>query len=122
MYLSWVIPAYREERRIEKTLREVHAYLQARVRSGLVSRYEIIVADSSSPDQTQAIVRRLQAELANLELLVVENRGKGWGVKQGMLQAAGDIRLFSDADNSTAPEYFDAMAVQFREGFEVVIS
>ena len=122
MYLTWVIPTYREERRIEKTLREVRIYLQARVQSGLISRYEIIVVDSSSPDQTQAIVHRLQPEIKNLELLVVENRGKGWGVKQGMMKAAGDIRLFSDADNSTAPEYFDAMAPLFASGHDIVIS
>src|SRR3989338_5449122 len=122
MFLSWVIPTLREERRIWKTLREVHAYLGARVRSGLLSRYEIIVVDSSSPDQTAAIVRRLQAEIPHLKLLVVENHGKGWGVKQGMLKAGGDIRLFSDADNSTAPEYFDAMAPLLAGGADIVIS
>ena len=39
-----------------------------------------------------------------------------------MFQAQGDIRIFSDADNSTAPENFDAMEALFREGCDVVIS
>lgn len=122
VYLSWIIPTYNEERRIEKGLREVHAYLLGRLAAGVINGYEIIVVDSSSPDATGAIVRRLAAEILDIELLTVENRGKGWGVKQGMLRAKGDIRLFSDADNSTAPEHFDRMAPLFRQGFDVVIS
>lgn len=121
MYLSWVIPAYNEERRIEKTIREVEAYLKAKN-----FEYEIIVADSASRDRTLEIVNKLAAEFSahggNLRLLAVENRGKGYAVKMGMLSAKGDIRLFSDADNSTAPSYFDAMTPFFQKGFDVVIS
>lgn len=119
MYLSWIIPAYNEERRIGKTLREVDAYLRSRNFPG---GCEILVADSSSRDRTAAVVEALRVEVAHLGLLSVANRGKGWAVKQGMLAARGDIRLFSDADNSTAPEYFDAMVPLFRQGYDVVIS
>lgn len=119
MYLSWIIPSYNEEKRIEKTLREVDVYLKSK---NFPSGYEIIVVDSSSKDKTQEIVKNLQAGIPNLLLLSVENRGKGWGVKQAMLGAAGDIRLFSDADNSTAPNYFDDMIPFFEKGSDVVIS
>lgn len=120
MYLSWIIPAYNEERRIEKTVREVDAYLRSKSFPG---GYEIIVSNSASRDRTADIVERLkQSGIPNLKHLNLENRGKGWAVKQGMLGARGDIRLFSDADNSTAPEYFDAMAPLFQQGCDVVIS
>ena len=119
MYLSWIIPVYNEERRIGKTLNEVHQYLRSRNFPGGT---EIIVADSESKDRTPAIVSDMAREIPNLRLISVPNRGKGWAVKQGMLAAKGDIRLFSDADNSTAPQYFDAMRPLFDKGSDVVIS
>lgn len=119
MYLSWIIPCYNEERRIEKTLREVDAYLRSKNFAG---GYEIIVANSASRDRTAAIVEGLVIEIPRLRLLNLENKGKGWAVKQGMLNANGDIRLFSDADNSTAPNYFDAMVPFFEKGADIVIS
>lgn len=119
MYLSWIIPAYNEEKRIEKTLREVDAYLCGK---NISAGYEIIVSNSASRDRTREIVQKLIAELPNLLMVNLENRGKGWAVKQAMQAAHGDIRVFSDADNSTSPSNFDAMEVLFREGYDVVIS
>ena len=119
MYLSWIIPTYNAEKIIEKTLREVDSYLKSHAFSG---GYEIIVAYSKSSDHTAEIVKNLQAQMTSLKFLELENKGKGWAVKQGMLNAQGDIRIFSDADNSTAPEYFAAMEPFFEKGFDVVIS
>lgn len=119
MYLSWIIPTYKEEKRIEKTVREIDAYLRSK---NFVEGYEIIVVDSSSPDRTEEIVRTLCKEIPLLRLLRVENKGKGWSVAQGMLNAKGKIRIFSDADNSTAPRYFDPMVPLFEKGYGVVIS
>jgi len=119
MYLSWIIPVYNEERRIEKTIREVDAYLRSKNFSG---GYEILVVDSSSKDLTRQIVENLSSLVSHLSLFTVENKGKGFAVKQGMLAAQGDIRLFSDADNSTAPEYFDTMRTFFEQSYDAVIS
>ena len=119
MYLSWIIPSYNEERRIEKTIRDVAAYLRAKNFPG---GYEILVSNSASTDRTSEIVERLAAEIPNVRILNLPNRGKGWAVKEGVLNARGDIRLFSDADNSTAPNYFDAMEPLFRQGYDIVIS
>lgn len=119
MYLSWIIPSYNEEGRIEKTLREVDAYLRTKNLSG---GYEIVVSNSASTDRTKEIVERLAEEIPHLRILNLENRGKGWAVKKAMRETRGDIRLFSDADNSTEPEYFDAMETFFKEGYDVVIS
>jgi glycosyltransferase involved in cell wall biosynthesis len=119
MYLSWIIPAYNEERRIEKTLREVHDYLSSRRFPG---GHEIIVADASSKDKTAAMTENLRSEVPGLRLLTVANRGKGYAVRRGMFEAKGHIRIFSDADNSTKPEYFDVMKKLFDEGYDMVIS
>lgn len=119
MYLSWIIPTYNEEKRIEKTLREVDGYLRFKNFSG---GYEIIVSNSASRDRTVEIVEKMKREMPNLRRLDLDNRGKGWAVKNGILEARGDIRLFSDADNSTAPENFDKMIQFFERGYDVVIS
>jgi len=119
VYLSWIIPCYNEERRIEKTIREVEAYLQSKQ---FGDGYEILISNSASTDRTKDIVERLASELPHVRVLNLENRGKGWAVKQAMLGTRGDIRLFSDADNSTDPHYFDAMELLFREHYDVVIS
>ena len=105
MYLSWIIPAYNEEHRIAKTLREVGAYLKSKNFPG---GYEIIVVNSASRDRTADVVRGLTTQIANLKLIDVENRGKGWAVKQGMMAARGDIKAFADADNSVSVEQADA--------------
>ena len=119
MYLSWIIPAYNEEKRIEKTIREVDVYLRNK---NFPDGYEIIVSNSASTDRTRDVVERLVIEIPHVRVLNLENRGKGWAVKQAMLNASGDIRLFSDADNSTDPHYFDAMEPLFNNGYDVVIS
>lgn len=119
MHLSWIIPSYNEERRIEKTIREVNAYLRAK---NFSDGYEIIVSNSASKDRTAEIVKTLMAEIPELRMIDVKNRGKGWAVKEAILAARGDFCLFSDADNSTTPNYFDAMEPLFRAGYDVVIS
>ena len=103
MFLSWIIPAYNEEQRIAKSIREVDAYLRSKQFPG---GYEIVVCDSASRDRTTDIVKGLQGEIPHLRLMSVENKGKGWAVRSAMLGVSGDIRIFSDADNSVSPEQF----------------
>ncbi len=101
MNLSWIIPTYKEEGGIEGSIRAVDAYLKSK---NFPKGYEIIVVDSSSPDRTGQIVKNLQSEFPALKFISVINKGKGWGVKQAMSQAVGEIRAFADADNSVSPE------------------
>lgn len=97
MHLSIIIPAYNEEERITDTLIDVHRYL-----SGKSFDYEIIVVNDGSEDKTKEIVAGLQAKIKNLKIIDYgRNQGKGYAVRQGLLQATGDYRLFADADNST---------------------
>ncbi|MEM4409381.1 MAG: glycosyltransferase family 2 protein [Candidatus Caldarchaeum sp.] len=116
-FLSVVIPAYNEENRIEATLRSVDAYLSRQLYS-----YEIIVVDDGSRDGTYPLVERLSHEIKGLRLISYpDNRGKGWAVKRGMLEAKGRIRLFMDADNSTTIDQVERMLPYFEKGAEIVI-
>lgn len=117
MKVSWIIPCYNGEQFIEKTVRDVEAYLHLR---GF--EHEIIVVDNASKDKTGAILRRLAGELPHVKFSYQGIKGKGAAVRKGMLEASGDIRLFSDADNSTPPTSFDAMLSLFEKGCDIVIS
>jgi len=98
--LSIVIPAYNEERRLPKTLDSIHAYLKSQAYQS-----EIIVVDDGSTDRTAKIVKDCAQQYPGLRLLSNgKNRGKGFSVRHGMLEARGEIALFSDADLSTPIE------------------
>ena len=117
MYLSVVIPAYNEEKRLPRTLIEIDKYLRK-----WSKEYEIIVVNDGSKDGTSDVVRKLQSKIANLKLIDnKENQGKGYVVRQGLLSAQGEIRLFSDADNSTSIDHIEKMLPWFERGFDIVI-
>jgi dolichyl-phosphate beta-glucosyltransferase len=100
-HLSIVIPAYNEERRIQRTLGETFDYLDHQAYSS-----EIIVVDDGSNDRTAEVVLSFTARVGNRIRLINNpgNRGKGYAVRNGILHADGEIILFCDADMSTPPE------------------
>ncbi len=117
IYLSVVIPAYNEEKRIKKTLLEVDKFLLAQNYA-----YEIIVADDGSSDGTVELVKNLGKDIENLRVIDnKENHGKGYVVRQGLLEAKGKYRLFMDADNATTVDQVRNLLPFFKEGYEVVI-
>ena len=94
-HLSVVIPAYNEEIRISRTIREIVAYFNAQD-----YQWEIVVADDGSSDATARLVAEAAAGDPRVRVLPLEHRGKGWAVKNGMLAAVGEFRLLCDADLS----------------------
>ncbi len=118
VYLSIIIPAYNEERRVVKTVRSVHDFL---ARQGYT--YEIIIVNDGSRDLTVNRVRQLMNEIPHLILINnTINRGKGYAVHCGMRAATGDVRLFMDADNSTRIEELDKALPLIREDSIVIAS
>lgn len=117
IYISIIIPAYNEERRLSKTLEKVDEYLKKQSFS-----YEIIVVSDGSKDKTSQVVKDLIPRIQNLRLIDnKENHGKGYVVRQGMLDAKGEYRLFTDADNSTSIDQIEKMLPEFEKGFKVII-
>jgi dolichyl-phosphate beta-glucosyltransferase len=113
--VSIVIPAYNEEARLPSTLDAVLAYVRGREFSFL----EIIVVDDGSRDGTAALVEKR----GGVRLLKNPgNRGKGYTVRHGMLEAKGDWILYTDADLS-APiaEMEKLLAAASRENADVAI-
>ncbi len=100
-YLSVVIPAFDEARRIERSLREITHYLEQRPFPS-----EVIVVDDGSRDETarlvEAFARAWSSDRVSVRLLQnARNVGKGYSVRRGFLSARGEIVLFTDADLST---------------------
>jgi dolichyl-phosphate beta-glucosyltransferase len=96
--LSIVIPAYNEENRLPQTLREVLDWLAR----GTFSFLELIVVDDGSRDETANVVDKFARENPCLRLLRNPgNRGKGYAVRHGMLEAKGEWILYTDADLSS---------------------
>jgi len=117
MHLSLIIPAYNEEKRLPKTLTEVDSYLRTRDYD-----YEILVVNDGSGDKTVEIAKNLIPGIKNLRVTGYNrNQGKGYAVKFGMMEAKGDFRLFSDADNSTSVDQVEKMWPEIEKGADIVI-
>jgi dolichyl-phosphate beta-glucosyltransferase len=117
MYLSVIIPAYNEEKSIGATLKLVDGYLSRQNYD-----YEILVVNDGSKDNTSSLVKSFEGQIKGLRIIDNhENHGKGYVVRQGMLEATGEIRLFTDADNSTSIDHLDKFLPYIKEGFDVVI-
>jgi glycosyltransferase involved in cell wall biosynthesis len=94
--LSVIIPCYNEQARLPGTLREIARYLKT---SKLEA--EVIVVDDGSSDRTAAVAQSFATEIPALRVIPNGvNRGKGFSVRHGMLEARGRIVLFTDADLS----------------------
>ena len=116
-FLSVIIPAYNEAKRLPLTLIDVDRHL-----SEVDYSSEIIVVSDGSKDATAEIVRRFSHLVKNLRLIDnEENHGKGWVVRRGMLEAKGNWRLFMDADNSTSVDQVSKMLPYFKESYDIII-
>ncbi len=116
-YLSVIIPAYKEGERIGQNLLEIDRYLKSKTYT-----YEIVVIVDGSPDNTAEIARNYALQVPHLRVIDnAENHGKGYVVRQGLLEAKGQYRLFLDADGSTSIMHLDTFLPSFQEGYDVVI-
>ena len=114
---SIVIPAYNESARLAASLEKVLAYVHAHRWNA-----EVIVVNDGSRDNTADIVRSFGAKDPALRLVENPgNRGKGYSVRNGMLNARGEILLFSDADLSSPIEEAPKLLQALDQGADIAI-
>ena len=114
---SIVIPAYNESERITATLDKVLAYIAQEHWMA-----EIVVVNDGSRDNTAEIVRGYGQQ--NPAVRLVENpgnRGKGFSVRNGMLNSNGDILLFTDADLSSPIQEANKLFAALDQGADIAI-
>jgi dolichyl-phosphate beta-glucosyltransferase len=118
--LSIVIPAYNEERRLGRALTKICEHFAGKP-EGLAA-IEIIVVDDGSTDGTARVAGEWMSKMPRLRLLSNgKNRGKGYSVRHGMLEARGRIALFTDADLSAPIFESEKLFAAIQAGNEVAI-
>jgi dolichyl-phosphate beta-glucosyltransferase len=120
--LSIVIPAYREEKRIGKTLDELAKYLKTQ-KYIMEKAVEVIVVVADAGDKTPAVVLSKQKLFTNLCLLRPGQKlGKGRDVQYGVLRAKGKVIMFMDADLATPLRHLKEFYIAYEQGSDVVIA
>ena len=116
IYLSIVIPAYKEERRIQKVLNAIVEY-----QKNHEFEIEVVVVIDGSPDNTTETVDSFKDKIKILKIVDRKiNKGKGYSIKEGVALTHGKYVLFTDADNST-PFYQVDKLLKFTDMYDVVI-
>ena len=114
---SVIFPAFNEGHRLAATLAKVLSYV-----SEQHWKAEVIVVDDGSSDGTAEIVRQFARKNPCVRLVQNPgNRGKGYSVRNGMLQAQGDVLLFSDADLSSPISEAPKLLAAIEGGADVAI-
>ncbi len=112
-YLSLIIPAYNEAKRIAETVATVRDYLDL-----MGKPYEIIVVDDGSTDSTAEVL----SEISDIEVISYQpNHGKGYAVRQGMLASHGDYAAFTDVDLSAPIDELSKLFESIESGAGVAI-
>ena len=117
--LSIIIPAYNEEDRIVTTLDQTRAYL-----SRQAYRSEILVVSDGSSDGTGRVVNGYPSDDKTVVrfLEYFPNRGKGYAVRDGMNQGAGEVIMFMDADYSVPIEAVEKGIALLENGYDAAIA
>lgn len=116
MFLSIVIPAYNEEKRLPSSLQQVTDYLAQQSYQA-----EVIVVDDGSADGTTLVVDEFAAQHPNVRLIKNPHRGKGYAVKTGMLAGQGEHVFFCDADFSMPVAEIAKFVPPALNGYDVAI-
>lgn len=116
--ISIVIPAYNESERLAPSLDRVLDFL-----NGRLGESEVIVVDDGSTDRTPDIIRDYAHRSRGTVRLLQNpgNRGKGYSVRNGMLNANGEIILFTDADLSSPIEEATKLFSALESGADIAI-
>lgn len=116
--ISFVIPLYNEEKRIHKTF---EALSKLQIHCGLKLEKIIFVNDGST-DKTKEIIEDFRKCHSDIKVISYDkNKGKGYAVKQGMLEADSDYTLFFDADISTPLKELEKFVPVMEENVEVIV-
>lgn len=117
VYLSVIIPSYNEAGNLRKgVLDKIDHYLSRQNYS-----HEVIIVDDGSDDGSAEFVEKFASENKNFKLIRGSHSGKAGAVTKGMLDARGEVRLFTDMDQATPIEEAEKLLPYFDQGFDIVI-
>ena len=114
-HITVIVPAYNEARAIASTLENIAARLRR-----LSPRWNIVVVDDGSRDDTAAIVKQLPAALQVTLVRFSRNFGKEYAITAGLEYASGDVVICMDADGQHSSELLAEMLAKWRLGYDMV--
>lgn len=117
--LQIVIPAYNEERRLPRTLRELRRHVTAH--RGVLGRVEVLVVDNASTDRTAEVARAADSAALPVRVVQCARRGKGAAVRAGLLATDAELVCFMDADGATGLDAIEEAWRHLLLGADVVI-
>jgi len=115
-FLSIIIPAHNEAKRLPPSLEKIDAFLQKQAYAS-----EVIVVENGSADGTFEIARDFEQRMTYLRVFHEEDRGKGLAIKRGMLESRGKYRFLCDADLSMPIEQVNRFLPPRLETVDVAI-
>ena len=116
-FLSIIIPAYNEERRLPYTLEQIFSYLKEQ-------RYtaEVLIVENGSTDRTFEIASDFAKRYSKLYVFQEKQRGKGNAIRHGMRAARGEYRFMCDADLSMPVAELKKFCLPFLNGTDIAIA
>jgi len=117
---SVIIPTYNESKRYKEMVAHLHSIED--YFSSLGQSYEILIVLDGPTDGTDELVREQAEKFKAIRIIErKKNRGKGYTVREGLMKAQGQIRLFTDMDGATPIKMLDRMIPLFQNGADIVI-
>lgn len=111
MLFSIIIPVYNADKYIEKCIESIIS--QDR------NKFEIIVVDDGSTDNTGIICDKYSNKYSNIKVFHTENKGVSRARNLGLSEAIGDYILFVDADDWVTSDYIDVISKEI-EGVDLL--
>lgn len=115
--LSVVIPCYDEMANLQKGVLDKVEHCLDKKRIS----YEVIIVDDGSTDGSVEFLKNFVKENPNFQLVKGNHYGKAGAVTRGVLEAQGEIVMFTDMDQATPIEEIDKLMPYFDEGYDIVI-
>lgn len=124
IYLSVIVPGRNQGRVLKKTFSDIEKHIKK-----FDFQTEVVYIDGFSTDETPEVVESFKNKFKNFSVykdgeglnLPEGVRGKGVGIKTGILRAKGEVRVFMDADSSTPFHEIDKLLPYFKEGYDIVM-
>lgn len=117
--LQLVIPAYNEQERLPRTLRELRRHV--RDRRSLARPVEVIVVDNASTDDTAAVARDADSPALRVRVVGCPTPGKGAAVRTGIAATDAAVVGFMDADGATRLDALEEACRRLALGADVAI-